>query len=107
MGRVPGHRSPVCDGVTGRRTSFISALQVAAPIVTTTLPDQRDFDDTTAFVASDVRSPREFVELALALASDPDRRRDLAARARSLFAENLSWATLGAQHLAVYQRAAA
>src|SRR5258708_7964438 len=39
---------PYADGVTGRRTSFISALQVGAPIVTTTLPDQPDFGDTTA-----------------------------------------------------------
>jgi glycosyltransferase involved in cell wall biosynthesis len=98
---------PYADGVTGRRTSFMSALQVGLPVVTTTLPDQSDFETTSAFAASDARRPDDFLQLCLDSATDQKRRMQMAAHGRALFAASLDWAVLGGRHMDVYERAAA
>jgi glycosyltransferase involved in cell wall biosynthesis len=98
---------PYADGVSGRRTSFISAMQVAVPVVTTTLLGEDDFESSSAFASADARSPRDFVELCLAIASDRERRTQLAEHAQTFFSDRLSWSVLGANHAAVYDRAAA
>ncbi|MEA2684651.1 MAG: hypothetical protein QOK05_2979 [Chloroflexota bacterium] len=98
---------PYLDGVTGRRTSFISALQLGLPTLTTLAHPMDDFPVQGGFEYTSPLDESAFVRRAEALAGDPARRAEVGRQARELFESELAWPLLAARVQAVYARAVA
>jgi glycosyltransferase involved in cell wall biosynthesis len=94
---------PFLDGVTGRRTSFISAAQVGVPTLTTLTSPMDDFTVDGAFEHAPPDQPGEFIARAVDLAGDDSRRERLGRKARELYERELSWNVIGPRVMAVYQ----
>jgi glycosyltransferase involved in cell wall biosynthesis len=93
---------PYLDGVTGRRTSFSSALQLGLPTLTTLVQPMQDFAVDGAFEHTRPDDEEGFLRAAQALAADPGRRAEVARRGRQLFLRELAWPRLADQVAAVY-----
>jgi glycosyltransferase involved in cell wall biosynthesis len=94
---------PFLDGVTGRRTSFISAAQVGVATLTTLTRPMDDFTVDGAFEHAPPDQPDEFIAKAVDLAGDDSRREQLGRKARQLYDRELSWEVIGPRVMAVYQ----
>lgn len=82
---------PFSDGVSGRRTSLIAALALGLPIVTTQGWATEPFwQSSEAVVLVESLQTEALVAAALALATDPNRRQILSARARPLYNSRFS-----------------
>lgn len=91
---------PFIDGVSERRTSFMAALQHGCPVVTTSGPGTgRSLRAANYFVATPCAEARQFCDAAQALLAAPDRRAQLARRARAAYAEHYAWPCVTARIL--------
>ena len=97
---------PYADGVTGRRTSFASVLQAGIPMLTTLTNPMSDFAAAAGFASTDPADREGFIEMAVQLAADTERRRELGKDARTLFDRELSWPVLGERFVSIYKRVA-
>jgi glycosyltransferase involved in cell wall biosynthesis len=78
---------PYPDGVSSRRTSVMVALAHARPVVTTLGDLSEPLWSEGDVVLAPVDRPDELAAATVSLLADPARLRDLAARARALYAE--------------------
>jgi glycosyltransferase involved in cell wall biosynthesis len=94
---------PFIDGVTGRRTSFISAAQVGVATLTTLTSPMDDFTVDGAFEHTRPDHPDEFVAKAVHLARDESRLIELGRKSRQLYERELSWNVIGPKVMEVYR----
>ena len=97
---------PYLDGVSGRRTSFISALQLGIPTATTLMPGFDDFP-AIGFVHAAPEDSEGFGLVVDRLSADADLRGELRGQARHLYEDLLSWPVLAARTRVAYQSALA
>jgi glycosyltransferase involved in cell wall biosynthesis len=93
---------PFTDGVTGRRTSFISAAQVGVATLTTLTSPMDDFTVDGAFEHTPPNHPDEFVAKAVDLAGDETRLKQMGQKSRELYERELSWSVIGSKVREVY-----
>lgn len=93
---------PYLDGVTGRRTSFSSALQLGLPTLTTLVQPMQDFAIDGGFEHTRPDDEEGFLSAAQALAADAGRRAEVARRGRELFLRELAWPRLAEKVEAMY-----
>lgn len=93
------------DGVSTRRTSFMSALQHEVAVVGTSghLSDRVLLEHTDALELVSVDDPDGFADAARALATDPERRRRLAAAGRRLYEAEFDWPVITRRLLALLE----
>jgi glycosyltransferase involved in cell wall biosynthesis len=94
---------PFTDGVSGRRTSFISAVQVGVATITTLTSPMDDFSVDGGFEHTSPRNPDEFVKRAVSLAGDESRLAQLRSGGRELYERELSWDVIGPKVMEVYR----
>jgi glycosyltransferase involved in cell wall biosynthesis len=94
---------PFADGVSGRRSSFISAIQVGIPTLTTLTSPMDDFSVDGGFEHTPSNRQDEFVERAVSLASDETHLAHMGRRGRDLYERELSWEVIGPKMMEVYQ----
>ncbi|MHA7303586.1 glycosyltransferase [Pseudarthrobacter sp. MDT1-22] len=83
---------PLADGVSGRRSSAVSALAVGATVVTTAGPDtDADLFGAEGVAMSPAGDSQAFAELVLNLARNPENRSNVQAAGKRLFAEKFAW----------------
>jgi len=84
---------PYPDGVSTRRTTMMAALSHGRPVVTTSGPlTEPLWSASDAVVLIPADQPADLAPAAARLLADPTHRRQLAARARSLYAERFDLA---------------
>ncbi|MFT7553452.1 MAG: glycosyltransferase involved in cell wall biosynthesis [Rhodothermales bacterium] len=85
---------PFRRGVSGRRGSFMTALHLGLPILTTmgidTGPSLRSLAGS-AFAASEDDAEEDYLRFAKELLADPDKRRSLSERARDAYNQKFDW----------------
>jgi glycosyltransferase involved in cell wall biosynthesis len=94
---------PFLDGVSGRRTSFISAVQVGVATITTLTSPMDDFPVDGGFEYTSPDNPDEFVKRAVSLAGDESRLAQLRRSGRELYEHELSWDVIGPKVMEVYR----
>jgi glycosyltransferase involved in cell wall biosynthesis len=94
---------PFADGVSGRRTSFISAVQVGVATITTLTSPMDDFTVNGGFEHTAPDRPEEFVERAVSIAGDESRREQLRRHGHELYRRELSWDVIGPKVMEVYR----
>lgn len=99
---------PLADGVSGRRSSVISALAAGATVVTTAgLDTDLDLFSGGGVAMSPAGDPDAFAELVLRLATHPEIRARVARLGRELFASTFAWPVVANAWEALLERAAA
>ncbi|MEE9094712.1 glycosyltransferase family 4 protein [Pseudarthrobacter phenanthrenivorans] len=83
---------PLSDGMSGRRSSAISALAMGATVATTAGPDT-DFElfGSEGVALSPAGDAQGFADMVLGLALDEDARNRVNSAGRELFAANFAW----------------
>jgi glycosyltransferase involved in cell wall biosynthesis len=104
LGRCAVLVLPYIDGVSGRRTSFLSGLQAGAAVVSTFREPMTDFS-VSGLRLVDPGDPGALVAASTQLALEPDQRGAVSAAGRRVFDAELSWPVLAARVAAVYARA--
>jgi glycosyltransferase involved in cell wall biosynthesis len=86
---------PLTDGISGRRSSAISALASGAVVVSTagTDTDQDLFHDS-GIMTTPAGDADAFSDAVIRLASDPERRAELGAQSQRFFREHFAWETI-------------
>ena len=98
---------PLVDGVSGRRSSVISALAVGATVATTAgLDTDLDLFSGGGVAMSPAGDPDAFAELVLQLAANPETRARVARRGRELFASTFDWPVIANAWAELLERAA-
>jgi glycosyltransferase involved in cell wall biosynthesis len=91
---------PIADGVSTRRTSMMVGLQHGIATLGT-FTEETDAmlmqAQDNAFVLTDVARTNDFLEAALALSKDPERRQSLAQTGQAFYEENFTWKVIVAQ----------
>lgn len=83
---------PLDDGVSGRRTALVAALQHGLPIVSTKGHNTEPaFTDALPLLLAPVSQPAEFVRLATELANNPAKRLELGRQAQAYYQTNFAW----------------
>lgn len=86
---------PLADGVSGRRSSAISALAAGATVVTTTGRDtDHSLFDAEGLVMTPAGDDQAFCAAVIDLAMRPEIRKQIGTRGQRMFAENFSWSVI-------------
>jgi len=94
------HLTPILDGVSTRRGSFMTGLQHGVPTVTTRGRHTASWmaaADGTAFLLAPEDDPGLFSRYAHALMTDPDRRRQIGTAGQAFYRRHFDWPVLADQ----------